>query len=559
MYIFKIFKSFIKNYKFTILFYIIFTLLSFPLEAVIVPQIYSNFFDKLTKKTDKEVYIKYFLGIIIVLIIINTANCLTTYIESYMIPDLNSYVINYIFSNLLLKYENNMEDIEIGKIITRINTIPVYLKEFIQSMCVWVIPRFFALVIINIYFFYLNPYLGIISVLLVLIYYYVNKFFFEKCKKISQEKHHLFEKKSQDTQDKLSNSFSIYSNGYVNNEILNYDFKTSGYTEKFKENLFCYNKLYISNSILNIFLFGVLNFTAVYLYFIKKIDFVNLMAIFITIIYYIPCIITIYSCIPELVTYYGTLKSIDYFIEDLYNVELKHKNKNNQIKVKSKINTGKISIINLSFGYNNHILFNDLNLTINKNEKIAIIGKSGNGKSTLIKLIMGYYKVPDNTIFIDNIDLNNFNLNSLRTQISYVNQNTKLFNLTLLENIQYGNNLSKLEIINLCNRLNVNNVFKNLKNGFNTNVGIEGNNLSGGQKQLVHILRAIGKKNKIVILDEPTSAIDKDNKQNVINAIKEVSKNNTLILITHDHSLLNIVDRVVTIDAGKIINDYYNS
>jgi len=271
---------------------------------------------------------------------------------------------------------------------------------------------------------------------------------------------------------------------------------------------------------------------------------------------------TIYSSLPELVTYYGTLNSIDYFIEDLYKVDSKInknqiKNSNNNVNI---INQGSVEIKNLSFGYkNNHKLFNNFNLLIPSNQKIAIIGNSGNGKSTLIKLIMGYYNLPLNTILIDGKDINSYNLNNLRTKISYVNQNTKLFNLSLLENIQYGNDLCREEIVNLCNKVDINNIFKNLKEGLDTNVGIEGNNLSGGQKQMVHILRAICKKNKIVILDEPTAAIDVENKKNVINAIIELSKNSTLILITHDKSLLNIVDRVLTIDSGIIISDIYNS
>ena len=539
--------------------------MSFPLEAVIVPQIYSHFFDELTRSTDKKVYFKYFAFIVVFLVIINASNCITTYIESQIIPDLNKYIINYIFQNLLKKYENNIEEIEIGKIISRINTVPTHLKEIISTMCVWVIPRIFAIIVINLYFMYLNPYMGLISIIILLIYYFVNKYFFIRCKKYSIEKHKLFEKKNQDTQDKLSNSFSIYSNGKVDNEILNYSQKTGIYTAKFKENLCCYNNIYISNSILNIILFITLNFTASYLYFIKKIKFTNLIAVFITIIYYIPCVITIYSSLPELVTYYGTLNSVDYFIEDLYKVNSKinkNKIKNNvdNNDTLSKINKGSIEIKNLSFGYkNNHKLFNNFNLLISPNQKIAIIGNSGNGKSTLIKLIMGYYNLPLNTILIDDKDINNYNLNNLRTQISYVNQNTKLFNLTLLENIQYGNDLSREEIINLCNKVNINNIFKNLKEGLDTNVGIEGNNLSGGQKQMVHILRAICKKNKIVILDEPTAAIDVENKKNVINAIIELSKNSTLILITHDKTLLNIVDRILTIDSGIIISDIYNS
>jgi len=282
------------------------------------------------------------------------------------------------------------------------------------------------------------------------------------------------------------------------------------------------------------------------------------MAIFINIIYYTPCIITINSTIPLLINNYGKLKAVDDFIKDLYNVNIENKDREINDNIKRPIKNGTITINNLNFGYNdNNLLFKNFYLTIKENENIAIVGSSGNGKSTLIKLIMGYYKVNNNMIYIGEDDINNYDLNDLRKQISYVNQNNKLFNMSIMKNIQYGNNISEEEIINICNELNIINIFKNLKDGFNTIAGIDGNNLSGGQRQIIHILRCIFKKNKIVILDEPTSAIDKDNTLNIINIINELSKHSTLILITHDESILNIVDRVVVIDSGKIIKDTY--
>lgn len=555
MYILKIFSSFLKKYKFTVIIYTLFTLLSFPLESIVVPQIYSHFFEILNKKTNSKIFIKYFMIIVVFLIIINASNCATTYIESYVLPELNEFIINYIFKNLLKKYENNISEIELGKLIARLSIVPQYLKEFITSICVWIFPRVLTIIVINIYFFYINWKLGLVSIITIVVFYFINIMFFNKCSKISKERHLIFEDKTQTTQDKLSNSFSIYSNGNINKEILMYEDNTKKYTSIFKDNLICLNKATISNSILNILIFITLNSTATYLYISKKIAFTNLIAIFIMVIYYLPCIITINSTMPDLIHYYGTLKAVDNFVEDLYHIDLK----NNNIIAKNKItiDNGSIDIVNLNFGYKGNNLFNNFNLSIKDKDRIAIIGKSGNGKSTLIKLIMGYYKTNNNNIFINGVDINNYDLNDLRGQISYVNQNNKLFNTTLLENIQYGNNKSKEEIILICKKINIYNIFKNLKDGLNTQVGVDGNNLSGGQRQIVHILRCIFKKNKIVILDEPTSAIDKDNKINIINAIKELCKNNTLILITHDHSILKLVNRVIVLDSGKLISDNY--
>ena len=558
MYVLKLFLEFIKKYKITFIVYIFFILCSFPLESILVPQIYSNFFDNINVNTKIDIFIKYFCILAVLLIIVNGSNCITSYIDSYIIPELNEFIINYIFKNLLIKYENNFTEIELGKVISRLSTIPGYLKDFISDICIWILPRLLTIIVINIYFFYINWKLGALSLSILIITLYFNYIFFNKCSKLSTERHILNEDKTQLTVDKLSNNYSIYSTGNLNKEILNYNKNTSLYTSKFKENLLCLNKINIFTSIIIIIIFIILNSYSTYLFINKKIKFTNLMAIFITIIYYTPCILTINSTMPLLIHNFGTLNAVDDFIKDLYNINLENKDREINDTIQKPIKNGTITINNLNFGYNNNpLLFKNFYLTIKENENIAIIGPSGNGKSTLIKLIMGYYKVDNNMIYIGEDDINNYDLNDLRKQISYVNQNNKLFNISVMQNIQYGNNISEDEIINTCNKLNITNIFKNLKNGFDTIAGIDGNNLSGGQRQIIHILRCIFKKNKIVILDEPTSAIDKDNTSNIINVINELSKYSTLILITHDETILNIVDRVIQLDSGKIINDIY--
>ena len=556
MFIIKILNSFIKDYKYTIIAYIIFSIFAFPFEAIVIPQIYSHFFNILNNKTKIDIYIKYFILIMIFLVIINVSDLLTSYIESYLIPKLNEYIINYIFKHLLLKYEDSIKDIEIGKVITKISTIPQNFKEFLINFFVYIFPRALAILLINLYFFYLNWKLGLLSLILVIIYFYVNIYYFDSCSLSANEKHTLLEHQNQYMQDKLSNSYSIYSSGNLNKEIYNYELKTKIYTDKFKDNLNCiFKSSFISNILMNI-IFIALNVLGTYLYLTKKISFTNLIAVFITIIYYTPCIVAINTTMPTFIQTYGSLKTADSFLEELYNINIIKKKEFK--KPLLEIKDGSIIINNLTFGYKkDEYIFKNFFLTIKSNERVAILGASGNGKSSLTKLIMGYYKLPDNIILIDKININDYNLSNLREQISYVNQNTKLFNMSLLENIQYGNNLSRDQIVKILTDINIDNIFKNLKDGLDTNVGIEGNNLSGGQRQVVHILRSVFKNNKIVILDEPTSAIDKDNKENIINAIYKLTVNKTLILITHDSDILKIIDRIIVIDSGKIIEDNY--
>ncbi len=594
MYIFKILFDYLKDYKWTIFIYVLLTILSFPIEAILIPQIYSNFFGVLNKNTDVNVFIKYIAMIIFVQFIVNVSNVLTSYIDSYAIPAINHYLINYIFKNILRKYENSITEIELGKIIARLSTIPAYIKEFLTDFLVWVFPRLFTIILINIYFLYINVNLGLISIALLILFIYVTIKYFYSCSKLSFERHNLFEEHNQETQDLLSNTQSIYAAGYTNVEIKNYDISTGKYTSKFRENLMCMNKVNVITGILVVFVFVLLNIATTYLYFKKKISYTSLIAVFITILYYIPCITTICLILPSIIHSYGPLQSIDNFVEDLYYINNKYKNidnndtnnddeiedikdlsevgikeyimkhinkkkiDNKMTNIEEKLKTGTIIINNLSFGYNqNDIIFKNFYLTIKNNETVAILGQSGNGKSTLIKLIMGYYTVPNNTIFIDDKDINQYNILELRKQISYVNQNTKLFNTSILKNIQYGNDMTRQDINILINKIGVANIFKNLKEGLDTNVGVDGSKLSGGQRQIIQLLRNMSKDNRIVILDEPTSAIDESNIINVMNAIKELSYNKTVIIITHDNKLLSLVKRVIKINSGKIIEDKY--
>lgn len=551
MYSWKISSEFLYDHKFTLLIFLIFTALAYPLESIAVPQMYSKFFENLNQKTSPKTVLRFLLLIALLLLVVKISDAIIHYIESKMIPLFNEYILNYIYSNLLIKYQNNYSELELGKLISRINTIPTIMRELSTDITIWVFPKVVAVIIINLYFFYLSPQLGLVSLVMIVIMFVINFNMSKKCIPLSFSRHHLLEKNSEEVQDKLSNLSSIYSSGKMKDEIRNYVLGTRKYSSKYKENLDCVNQIRYVNGALDILLFVVLNGFTSYLYFQKTISFGVLMSIFITVIYYLPCISTISSSLPDIVHYLGVLSETDEFLKDIYD-QYKEINTKPDIEIES----GDIRIQNLTFQYPDQpALFKNFHLHIPHQQKICIAGHSGNGKSTLVKLMMGYYPVSKNMIFLDGKDIASHDPNSIRKNISYVNQNNKLFNGTIYENIQYGNKLSKQQIDQLVKKFKIQNIYNNLPKGFDSDVGVQGGNLSGGQKQMVHILRALSNPSPIIILDEPTSAIDPKNKNIVLQVIQELSKNSTLILITHDESIMNLCDRIVKINHGKIVED----
>jgi ABC-type branched-subunit amino acid transport system ATPase component len=560
MYTIKILDEFFGQHKLKIIAYIIFSILSQPFEAIAIPRIYTNFFDALQEtKITAALFIKYLSLITGCIVFSNISRFIIAKLEENIIPELFSYITNYIYKNLLLKYENSYTDIEVGKVITIMLELPHNVKKVVVDIAAYLLPKFLTIIALSIYFCTVNLKLGLTATILFMIFIFYSLNTADKCTSLSNKQQQMLEQSSQNTQDRLSNLYSIYTYGKTKSEIKDFRENLNKFVEINKKSLNCANTNVGVSYIINAVSFCSLNIIAAYLLFNKQITLKQLMAVFMAVLYYSPCISDISVVIAELTHYGGTLLACDDFAEDLYNVQNFSKDTNNE-KDAIELKNGKITINNLSFAYNKEDkkLFHDFHLNIPSGQKIALMGGSASGKSTLIKLIMGFYPVPDNSIYINGICINKHNLNNLRNQITYINQNTKLFNKTVLENIQYGNDLSKSEVESLCKKMNVSNVFATLPNGLDSECGVGGDNLSGGQRQLVHLLRNMASNNKIIILDEPTAAIDAQNTENIIRIIKELSKNSTLILITHDKSLIGFCDRILTLAHGKIINDRYN-
>ena len=165
---------------------------------------------------------------------------------------------------------------------------------------------------------------------------------------------------------------------------------------------------------------------------------------------------------------------------------------------------------------------------------------------------MGFYKINEGNILVDGQNINDYNIGSIRKNISYINQNTKLFNLSVYDNILYGNeHKDKKYVDNIIKSMNIENIYKNLEKGLETNVGVDGDKLSGGQKQITFLIRELIGDKKIFILDEPTSALDDINKQLILDLIKKI-KGKTVIIITHDMDFTKYVDTTYLISDGVI-------
>lgn len=213
-----------------------------------------------------------------------------------------------------------------------------------------------------------------------------------------------------------------------------------------------------------------------------------------------------------------------------------------------------IEFKNVSFAYADTTILKDVNIKIQKGKTIALIGPSGGGKSTLADLIPRFYDVAQGEISLDGINIKDISLHSLRNQIGVVSQESILFNDSIYNNIAFSTEgATEEKIIQAAKIANAHDFILDTENGYHTNIGDRGMKLSGGQRQRISIARAILKNPPILILDEATSALDNESERLVQDALNQLMKNRTSLVIAHRLSTVQNADEILVLEKGSIV------
>jgi subfamily B ATP-binding cassette protein MsbA len=215
---------------------------------------------------------------------------------------------------------------------------------------------------------------------------------------------------------------------------------------------------------------------------------------------------------------------------------------------------GDIVFQNVGFSYSSESpVLKDLSFQIKGGQMVGIVGPTGSGKSTVVSLIPRFYDPTSGAITIDGTDVRDFTLAGLRNQIAYVLQETVLFRGTVADNIAYGRGgATREEIVEAAKLANADEFVAKLPHGYDTMVGDRGDTLSGGQRQRIGIARAIIRNNPILILDEPTAALDTESEQLVVQALERLMKGRTVITIAHRLSTIRDANVILVLKEGVV-------
>lgn len=553
MSLWKLVKEFVQQEK-TLFFVYGLLLLTLPLKDILFPKLIGNLYASIQERGSGSSEIQNTIIILITLVVaLQLLNIVADYVDLQLHPAMYKFIREKIMDHLFRIKETNYSDVQIGEIISKIVKLPSIIHFHIESIRTYLIPYTVTTLCILAYIFYLDWKLALPLVLVIGIFIATLYYSMDACSPTAYKRDEMFSLMMSNTDDILRNMITIMSFNKKEEE---------------KEHLDETHKLYASHTI------DTLKCTL----YSKYINIPCILAYVIFVCYYsynkmktkkMPSSIFITLLIMVFIVMNVLLSTMDKWkdiimrngiIENsLKAFEECHTERREYTKPAANKNTIRFQDIGFSYISNDtqRPVFNDFTLDINTKETTLIVGEIGSGKSTIISLLLKYQTPQSGEIFLQGVPYSSIPTTQLRQNIIYIPQSPILLNRTVYENIVYGipTNPSKKDVEALIRETNLSRFLENLPKGLDTSVGVHGNNLSGGQRQIVWILKAILMNPEIIIMDEPTSAVDEQTKSIIHYLLEKIVSGKTVIMITHDPYLLKFANRIITLKEGEIVKD----
>ena len=553
--------EFVKENRFWVFITTLTTLICNPIEMIVL----SDLFTKFTSAINGLEYnnsITVLWKIAALSIFIDSVYMVGNYFDKIYYPMMERFIrfklIDVIFKNIEVNYEKE----DISKHIINTLKIPNTVTSFTARFIYWVVTFVLTTIVILGYILYLNPIIGLLTIFVFALFFIIYYYILLETKNTSEQRESEEKNLMSNIDDVLSNSTSIICTKKINDEKDFLSDKHRIYDDAHETQLWNTSK---SGYLLSITITAVL---VGYVYFIlrmykkQQVDSGTTIKIIIIILFFVRYIKTASQRSIVVIAEYGKLAENESNIKKLLVGNYENGTQTN-ISI-----TGNIEFKNITFKYDSNEAteaetmnaseetpktLDNVSFKIKSLDRVAIIGTNGSGKSTIIKLLSGFFKPSEGEILFDGVNIRNIDREYLRSKLSIVSQKVVLFNRTVLENICYATNTPKDKVVETLDKLKIMNVFKKLPQGLDTMAGSRGENLSGGQRQIIYLLRSYLSNKPITIMDEPTAAVDAFHKKYVMQMINEMSKKTTLIVVTHDSEFAATFPVKIYIEGGKIV------
>jgi ABC-type multidrug transport system fused ATPase/permease subunit len=559
----ELFTDFFKQNKMILILFIIITLLTFPVESIVIPQFYGNLYSSITENKNakrlREIG-KIIMLIIGVWLVIQAFYYIKNMMISKIIPKYLVFMRKKMFVKVLENNETDYKDMKITKNISRIFDLSNDIKDFFYYILSYLLPLLMTVILVTIYLFVLDWKIGLVSLISLLCFFIICWFYGRKIVNVSSETQHIFLEMTNIFHDSFENLMNIYLNNEKKSEEMKIQKYLDEYFIKYNNQMNLISRMSIITSVMSVAIFAIIIGMSFWNYKKSIISGKKFITVSLIIIYFMSFLINLGTwTAPELLRL-GIIKNSVPFLNSIFVKTERNYVKNpdlngdiifDKITYSYPSNDGEVTTAEEGGGGGvNKNIFTDFSFKIEKGKKIAILGTSGSGKTTLVKLLLRLHAIQKGNIFINGIPINKINPEDLRNSINYINQRTGLFQGSVLNNMKYGNNISNKKLLALLKKYGLMDNFGALKKSVYSNVGVLGKEVSLGMQKIIMNVRGILKNGNIIVFDEPLAGLDSRTREKMILMINDLCKGKTLIVITHDKEILRIMDKVI--DLNKL-------
>jgi ABC-type multidrug transport system fused ATPase/permease subunit len=554
----KLILDFLKDNWLVFIIYIIIIIVLFPIEGLVLPNIYGNLFESIKKGNFKDnpfniinnIKSMNSAGLMALIVISWILVVFTDYlkgeVEAYLLPKYLLDIRDKFFRGTINKHdEGNFTEVKSGEYLARIMELSRNLRDAFMYLISRFLPEVTIVIMILIYLCFYEFEIGKIMLFSFILCSIISIFYGMTLIDLIVKREEHFLKINENLINNFNNLMNIYTNNNSESTVQgNADLERHS-KELMNHIMNIENLALLSTQTLTILAYGV---SIYYLYQKlnkKEIKTSTAIAFILVLGQYLTYVMEInWGFIHQIIFKSGIVLGSKKEMEEIFAAL-------DDDKEEIEFHNNNIVFKNIKFKYEGdktNNLFDKFNLKVKENEKIGIIGRSGSGKTTLAKMLVKLHIPNEGEIYIGGQEISNISKNSLRKYVNYVNQKTNLFDDTLIYNLKYGNEKSDEEIKNIIKKYGLDSVYSDLKDGYKTEVGINGGNLSLGMQKVTTLVRSTLKESGIIIFDEPLAGLDEKTRTKVIKMIINECKTRTMIIITHDQEILPYMDRVININ-----------
>lgn len=516
----------------------VFLTLAVTMLNIYLPHMYGQVIEQINKNRaiapETREKIIYIVGL---WVIVQSIHGVISMLDSQFIPRMRSHIRQYIVAKVINAYKEDFEEQELGGPLEDIIELPNELELFMYDIQNNIMPITFLLILTVLYFGYISPTLGLVTFACFGTYITVSIYFILKSiphwESMDTQHRHL----QQEVNDSFGNLLNIYTTGQDKDEQSRLNIIDDEFTRRHSHASKFSAKVRYGLSIGYIAMFSVINMTSAYLYSTQKIGLNNVITILIISLEIMSkmsnYVYSIDDVVHQVAIIGNSQKLLNRIINRRYNANVTQHAPN--------LTMGNIVFDNVSINYHGKEIIKNLSFTIDRNEIVLLNGEIGSGKTTLVNALIRLIPYTGK-ITIGGHDIQNINIDYLRTKVIYIPQNPRLLNRTVYDNIAYGKNVTKERIQSILDTYHI-------KLNLDRPVGKFGSALSGGQRQIVLLLRCMVSDSPIIILDEPTASLDQKSKNSIFKILEDILTNRTVIIISHDPHMQNYAHRIINISA----------